>query len=69
MSSIVSVCLNGWPVEVDVELELDEALTLDDELLLELIEELGLEDVAVEDELELVLEVDVVEVVVELVAR
>ena len=57
------------PVEVDVELELDEALTLDDELLLELIEELGLEDVAVEDELELVLEVDVVEVVVELVAR
>ena len=50
--------------------ELDELLEdeLDNELLLELLEVLGIEVVTPEDELELVLDVVVVEVAVELVA-
>jgi len=47
---------------------LGDELALDDELLLKLLEELGLELVTIVDEVELVLEVDVVVEVV-LVAR
>ena len=51
-----------------LELMLGDELALDDELLLKLLEELGLELVTIVDEVELVLEVDVVVEVV-LVAR